>query len=101
VRYFVFKTTRPLNPQQQRLLEVYTKVNCPITIILATKAAGKEKTEHTKRINKLWREGGERLASKYPSITMKWLDAGYRLPLTKPAELAKVIDDFAQHIKSG
>jgi esterase len=79
---------------RQQLLDVYAKIDCPITMVLATKTAGENKTEHAKRNNKLWREGAERLAANYPSIPIMWLDAGHRLPLTKPAELARVIDEF-------
>ncbi|MBK5254235.1 MAG: alpha/beta hydrolase [Peptostreptococcaceae bacterium] len=92
--------TVDLDARRQQLLDVYAKAACPITMILATKTAGENKTEHAKRNNRLWREGSERLATKYPSIPMKWLDVGHRLPLTKPSELAREIDDFAQHIKS-
>jgi esterase len=79
---------------RQQLLDVYARVGCPITMVLATKTAGENTTEHAKRNNRLWREGGERLAARYPSIAIEWLDAGHRLPLTKPAELARVIDEF-------
>lgn len=92
--------TVDLDARRQRLLDVYPKVDCPITMVLATKTADEETTEHAKRNNKIWRAGSERLAIKYPSITIKWLDSTHMLPLTKPAELAQVIDDFTQHIKS-
>jgi pimeloyl-ACP methyl ester carboxylesterase len=92
--------TVDLDARRQTLLEVYTKVDCPITMVLATKTAGEETTEHAKRNNKIWRAGSEQLGMKYPSIPIKWLDSTHALPLKKPAELAQVIDDFAQHIKS-
>jgi pimeloyl-ACP methyl ester carboxylesterase len=81
---------------RQQLLDVYAKVDCPITMVLATKTAGENNTEHVKRNNRLWREGGQRLAARYPSITVKWLDGGHRLPLAKPVDLAREIDAFAR-----
>jgi len=87
-----------LDARRQQLLDVYAKVDCPITMILATWSIGKNKTEHAKRGNKIWREGGQRLAAKWPSISVKWLDAGHSLPLTKPVELAREIDDFARRV---
>jgi pimeloyl-ACP methyl ester carboxylesterase len=90
-----------LDVRRQQLLEVYAKVDCPITMILATKTAGENTTEHAKRNNRVWREAGERLAATHPSIPMTWQDAGHRLPLTKPAELARVIDDFARRAEKG
>lgn len=85
-----------LDVRRQQLFDMYARITCPITMVLATKTAGAEKTEHAKRNNRLWRDGGNRLAAVYPSIQITWLDAGHRLPLTKPVELAKAIDDFAR-----
>lgn len=84
-----------LDARRQRLLDVYAKVDRPITMLLATKTAGEDSTDHARRNNRLWREAGARLAAKFPSIAMKWLDAGHRLPLTRPGDLAREIDDFA------
>jgi esterase len=85
-----------LDGRRQRLLEVYARIDCPITMILATRTAGENTTDHARRNNRLWREAGERLAAAHPSIPMTWIDAGHRLPLTKPGELAGAIDAFAQ-----
>lgn len=87
-----------LDARRQQLFDVYARVDCPITMILATRPVDKNKTEHAKRGNKLWRDGGERLAARWPSISVKWLDAGHMLPLTKPVELAREIDDFARRV---
>jgi len=81
---------------RQRLLDVYAKVDCPIVMLLATRTAGENTVEHSRRNNRLWRQGGDRLASAFPSIAMKWLDAGHRLPLSRPRELAGEIDEFAR-----
>ena len=83
-----------LDSRRQRLLDVYAKVDCPIAVVLATKTAGENTTDHARRNNALWREAGERLAAKYPSISVLWLDSGHNLPLTKPAELAGLLDSF-------
>jgi len=85
-----------LDSRRQRLLDVYAKVDCPITMFLAERTAGDNTTAHARRNNQIWREGGERLAAKYPSISEQWLDSGHNLPLTKPAELAGAIDAFAR-----
>ena len=92
--------TVDLDARRQELLDVYAKVDCPITVVLATKTAGEETTEHAGRNNRIWRAGGERLAERYPAIQVSWLDGLHRLPLNKPAELAQLIDDFAQDIKT-
>jgi esterase len=85
-----------LDARRQRLLDVYAKVDCPIAVLLASKTAGENTTEHARRNNAIWREAGERLASRYPSISVQWLNSTHNLPLTKPAELAGAIDAFAQ-----
>jgi esterase len=87
-----------LDARRQRLLDVYAKIDCPITMLLATKTAGENTTEHAKRNNLIWREGGERLVAKYPSISEQWLESGHNLPQTKAAELAGAIDDFASRV---
>jgi esterase len=86
---------------RQNLLEVYARVECPITMLLATKTAGENTTERSRRNNTLWRAGGERLAAAFPAITMTWLDAGHRLPLTRPRDVAREIDSFARRLEDG
>jgi esterase len=86
---------------RQGLLDVYGRIDCPIAMLLATKTAGENNTAHTRRNNGLWREAGDRLAARYPSIDITWLDAGHRLPLTMPAEIARRIDAFAGRIGEG
>ncbi|MGH3429340.1 MAG: alpha/beta fold hydrolase [Mycobacteriales bacterium] len=86
---------------RQRLLDVYARIDCPVVMLLATKTAGENTTEHAKRNNKLWREAADRLAARYPSISIKWLDAGHRLPLTRAGELAQAIDQFVNSLGNG
>jgi pimeloyl-ACP methyl ester carboxylesterase len=87
-----------VDTHRQHLPNLYAKVDCPVVMVLATKSAGENTTEHARRNNKLWREGGERFLAMHPSTSVKWLDAGHRLPLTKPSELAETIDDFAKFL---
>jgi esterase len=89
-----------LDGRRQHLLDTYAKVDCPVAVLLATKTAGENTTEHARRNNIIWREAGERLAAKYPAISVQWLDSGHNLPLTKPAELAAAIDAFAPHAEA-
>jgi pimeloyl-ACP methyl ester carboxylesterase len=79
---------------RQQLLDVYDRVDCPIAMALATKAFGKDNTDETRRKNRLWREGAERLAACHPGIGMTWVDAGHLFPLSKPAVVAQMIDAF-------
>jgi esterase len=83
---------------RQGLLDLYGRIDCPVTMLLATRTAGENTTAHARRNNKLWREAGDRLEARYPSIEVAWLDAGHRLPLTMPAELARRIDAFASRV---
>ncbi|HEV7690822.1 MAG TPA: alpha/beta hydrolase [Hyphomonadaceae bacterium] len=87
-----------VDAHRARLPNLYAKIDCPAVMVLATKSAGENTTEHAQRNNKLWREGGERLLAMHPSAPLKWLDAGHRLPLTRPTELAETIDDFAKRL---
>jgi pimeloyl-ACP methyl ester carboxylesterase len=80
---------------RQRLLEIYDRVDCPITMALATKALGRDKSDETQRKNRLWREGAERLTARHPEIGVTWVDAGHLFPLTKPGVVARMIDAFA------
>lgn len=84
-----------VDARRQTLNDIYDRVHCPVTVILATKTAGNNRTAHARRNNEIWRQGGERLASRYPRISVRWLEGGHRLPLTRPVELARAIDAFA------
>jgi pimeloyl-ACP methyl ester carboxylesterase len=93
--------TLDLDRRRQHLLDTYAKVDCPITMLLATRSAGKNSVARSRRNNRLWREGGERLAAAHRSITLKWLKAGHQLPLAKPQALAREIDAFAKRVARG
>ena len=81
---------------RQRLLDVYDRIDCPIAMVLATKSLGKDKTDETRRKNRIWREGAERLAAHHPEIKVNWVDAGHLFPLSKPAVVAQMIDAFVR-----
>ena len=85
-----------VDARRRRLTDSYKSVRCPVLMLLATRTAGPDNTAHNQRNNQLWRESGERLAGLFPEIQIKWIDAGHRLPLTKPAELAREIERFVE-----
>lgn len=92
--------TIELNTHREQLLSAYDQLDCPVELVLATKTAG-EKGARAERNNALWRAGAEQLASKYPTFSIHWLDSTHLLPLTKAAELAKTLDDFARRVQAG
>jgi pimeloyl-ACP methyl ester carboxylesterase len=81
--------------RQTSLLDDYSRVDCSIAMVLATKSAGVEGV-HAERNNKLWREGVERLVTKYPSITTRWVEGTHSLPFKHPADIASAIVSLAQ-----
>jgi pimeloyl-ACP methyl ester carboxylesterase len=88
--------TLSVGAYRQRLLDVYDRINCPITMVLATKSMGKDKSDETRRKNRIWREGAERLAAHHPGIKVSWVDAGHLFPLSEPAVVAQMIDAFVR-----
>ncbi|HEX4025844.1 MAG TPA: alpha/beta hydrolase [Steroidobacteraceae bacterium] len=82
--------TLGVDERRQQLSEVYDKVDCPVTMVLAQKSA--KPGPDAERMNNLWRAGAERLAGKYPALPIAWLNSTHLLPFRKPVELAKVID---------
>lgn len=88
-----------LDARHQQGLEVYEKLDCPVELVLATNIAGK-RGEKAQKMNTAWRAGAEQLAGKYPSFSIQWMDSSHLLPLTKPAELAEALDDFARRVKA-
>lgn len=86
-----------LDQRRQKLLGDYAKVSCPIAMVLAEKSAGL-KGAHAERNNRIWQESAERLASKYPALSIQWIDDTHQLPFKHPFELAKVIDNLAENV---
>jgi pimeloyl-ACP methyl ester carboxylesterase len=91
--------TIDVDSRRQRLGRLYEDVRCPIEVILATKTAGEETTEKARRNNRLWREAGSRLASNHTNVEVAFIAGGHRLPLSRPAEVAKAIDGFAAKLE--
>ncbi|QBD81140.1 alpha/beta hydrolase [Ktedonosporobacter rubrisoli] len=87
-----------LDASRKLILQVYEKLDCPVELILASKTAG-EKGAYASRINMLWLAAAERLASTYPALPIHWLESIHQLPLKKPVELARAIDDFSRRVK--
>jgi len=83
--------------RQTDLMNDYSRIDCPITMVLATKSAG-EKGVRAERNNKLWREGVERLTAKYPSVTTQWVDGTHSLPFKHPEEIANAIDRHTREV---
>ncbi len=83
--------------RQHRLRALYDKVDCPITLVLATRTS-RGTGASAERKNRIWREGAERLTADLPGIPVEWEDSSHLLPFEKPAELAKVIDAFADQV---
>lgn len=86
-----------LDTLRPNLLDVYKKLDCAATMIMATKSAG-EKGAHAERNNKIWREGVDRLREIRPDISVHWIDDTHQLPFRHPAELSKIIDEFANKV---
>ena len=86
-----------LDALRPSLLNVYKKLDCPITMIMATKSAG-EKGSHAERNNKIWREAVERIHEIRPDISIHWIDDSHQLPFKHSVELSRIIDDFANQV---
>jgi hypothetical protein len=88
-----------LDTLRPNLLDVYKKLDCTITMIMATKSAG-EKGTHAERNNKIWREGVERVHAVRPDISIHWIDDTHQLPFRHSAELSRIIDEFANKVSN-
>lgn len=82
-----------LDSLRPSLLDVYKKLACAVTMIMATKSAG-EKGAHAERNNKIWREGVEWVHEIRPDISIRWIDDTHQLPFKHSGELSKIIDEF-------
>ncbi|KLU58995.1 putative aminoacrylate hydrolase RutD [Peptococcaceae bacterium CEB3] len=87
-----------VDAHRSRLMNLYRKVDCPITMIMASKSMG-EKDAHSRRTNRLWQEGIDQLTKVIPSISVQWIDDSHQLPFKHPVEIAQTIDNFAIRIK--
>lgn len=83
----------------EELLEVYGKLDCPVELVAALHNAGTTGAR-AEKMNPLWQAAAKQLVSRYPAIALHWLDSTHLIPLTKPAETAKMLQEFAQGVKS-
>ncbi len=83
-----------VDAHRRNMMGLYAHLDCPVTMLLATRSAGPNATAHEGATTGCGARAPERLAAACPSIAITWLDAGHRLPLSKPAELAGAIDAF-------
>lgn len=86
--------------RQHGLLAAYGHVDCPITMMLATRTSQARDVARANRSNRVWREGAEHLAVAYPKVQIQWQDSSHLLPFTKPTEIAALIDEFATRINA-
>ena len=86
-----------VDAHRSELMDLYRKVDCPITMIMASKSMG-EKDAHGRRSNRLWKEGIDQLTKAIPSISVKWISDSHQLPFKHPLEIAKSIEEFVNAI---
>jgi pimeloyl-ACP methyl ester carboxylesterase len=89
-----------VNARREQLLSAYSRLDCPVELVLATKTA-REKGASAERKNALWRTGGEQLTRQFPAISLHWLDNTHLLPFKEPTKLARSLDAFAQRVQEG
>ncbi|GAA3307130.1 alpha/beta fold hydrolase [Nonomuraea dietziae] len=75
------------------ILDRYSKIDRPITMIMSTSMAGDSGEGHAPRFNQNWRAGVERLVREHPHIATTWLDADHQLVFTHAPEVAQIIRD--------
>ncbi|WP_194818792.1 alpha/beta fold hydrolase [Nocardia sp. XZ_19_385] len=73
------------------LLDQYRKIECAISMIMASAMAGDSAERRTPRHNQLWREGMNRLIQEQPHIRAHWLEASHGLVVTHAADVARII----------
>ncbi len=88
-----------VDAHRSNLMDLYRKVDCPITMIMASKSMG-EKDSHSRRSNRLWQEGIDQLTKAIPSISVQWINDSHQLPFKHPVEIAQTIENFVMRMKS-
>ncbi|WP_460698186.1 alpha/beta fold hydrolase [Nocardia thraciensis] len=76
---------------RSEILDRYRRIDRPIRMIMSTSMAGDGGDDRTRRWNRNWRNGIERLLRERPQVTASWLDADHRLVRTHAAEIAGII----------
>lgn len=75
------------------LLGRYRDIGAPIRMIMSNAMAGDGADERTRRRNRNWRAGIERLSRERPDIPATWLDADHQLVVTHAADIARIVAD--------
>ncbi|WP_306360474.1 alpha/beta fold hydrolase [Nocardia sp. CC227C] len=75
------------------IIDRYRSIGCPISMIMSTSMAGDGDDAGSRRYNRLWRAGAERLVRQFPRIATTWLDADHGLVVTHAPEIARIIRD--------
>ncbi len=88
-----------LDAHRSEMLDLLAEADCPITMIMASKPWS-EKHPVTRRKNRIWREGVERISKAIPYISVKWINDSHRLPLKHPKEIARTAEDFIDYINN-
>jgi esterase len=73
------------------ILDRYRKIDLPISMIMSTSMAGDHGQGHAASLNRIWRDGIDRLVRERPQISTSWLDADHRLVFTHAPEIAQII----------
>jgi len=82
-----------VDAHRSKLMDLYRKVDCPITMLTASKPQG-EKDPYNRRSNRLWQDGVDQLTKAIPSISVQWINDSHQLPFKHPVDIARRIDEF-------
>ncbi|MFF5233306.1 alpha/beta fold hydrolase [Dactylosporangium sp. NPDC000521] len=87
----IFDLNLEIDVVRSRILDQYSMIGCPISMIMSTSMAGDNTDERARRYNRDWREGIERLRRERPHVRTSWLDADHGLVVTHAREIAQII----------
>ncbi|WP_246010792.1 alpha/beta fold hydrolase [Nocardia mexicana] len=76
---------------RSEILDRYRRIDRPIRMIMSNSMAGGGDDARTRRWNRNWRNGIERLLRERSHVTASWIDADHRLVRTHAAEIAGII----------
>jgi esterase len=76
---------------RSKILDRYSRIDCPISMIMSTSMAGDSTDGRALRYNQNWRAGIERLTRERPHISASWLDADHGLAVTHAQEITQII----------
>ncbi|WP_460726573.1 alpha/beta fold hydrolase [Nocardia heshunensis] len=73
------------------ILDLYRRIDCPISMIMAASMAGDSGEGRVPRHNRLWHAGIDRLTHERPDIPVTWLDATHALVVTHAPQVAELV----------